>query len=120
MAVRSGMAYLIRELRALIADDQEGVQLFSDQTIQHVLDEDRREYRQMRLIELPDIEPGTGKTCSTTFAAPRDRGWWEDDDGTLTRLHIQRTSDWQTMPVAGITLTSDCRAGRWTFSEHIT
>lgn len=119
MAARTGMAYIIEEVRQLIDDDEVNAYLFSDEQIQRVLDQVQQEWRYLELVPLDEVQPGTGTIIWKTFVAPNNMGWWEEDDGTGTRLSLQRSGNWEVLPDETITVTYDYRLGRFMLSDHL-
>jgi len=75
MAVRTTMATLITRLRVLINDPASATQVFSDQTIQDVMDESRTDIVNQSLIPKPTF---TGSTVQyLNYYA--ELGGWESD-----------------------------------------
>ena len=102
MPVRSTMAGLIARVRVLINDTSQASQIFSDQTIQDVMDESRMDYRNEVLIPKPTFSGSQIQYLDYWHAL----GSWED--GMVLKQYLINI----VTPA-----TAEPIAAHWTFSS---
>ena len=99
---RVAMSALISHIRLLLSDPAGATETFSDDELVTFADARRIDVLYQPLTPLPSIAPGGAVTYLTWTAAG---GWWEADSVLVDGSYNVLTP-----------ASSDCMAGRWTFS----
>lgn len=105
---RSSLSSIIASLRNLIYDPAVGQRVFSDDELQAVLDQRRKDIRQMPLRNAKTVLPG-GTIAYYEFHSPIG-GPWESD------IVLQRGDTWEELTPE----QADLDIGHWTFTDSIT